>query len=76
MKLHEIERQVILARLIDCKGNKTQAAKSLGIGIRTLQRRLSEYGIGQSAQQIRAEIQGDCVMMAQHLLTYGESAND
>lgn len=76
MKLHEIERQVILARLIDCKGNKSHTAKSLGIGIRTLQRRLVDYGINQPLHQIRTEVQADCVMMAQHLITYGEAGND
>jgi two-component system NtrC family response regulator len=43
--LEEIEREAILAALVKTDGNKTQAAKMLGIGLRTLHRKVKEYGI-------------------------------
>jgi two-component system response regulator HydG len=43
--LKEIERQMILKTLEECKGNRTRAAEVLGIGRRTLQLKLKEYGI-------------------------------
>jgi DNA-binding NtrC family response regulator len=43
--LEEIEREAILAALVKTDGNKTQAAKILGIGLRTLHRKVKEYGI-------------------------------
>ena len=45
--LKERERLVILARLSHYNGNKTHTAKSLGIGLRTLQRKLNTYGVSQ-----------------------------
>ncbi len=45
MKLKELERQAIIATLEALDGNKTQAAKSLGIGLKTLYRKIKEYGI-------------------------------
>ena len=44
--LKDIKKRYILARLEHFKGNRTHTAKSLGIGIRTLQRNLKEFGIG------------------------------
>ena len=41
--LEEIEREVILDRLSKTSGNRTQAAGTLGIGLRTLQRKIREY---------------------------------
>jgi DNA-binding NtrC family response regulator len=38
-----IERRAILQALADTGGNRTQAALQLGIGLRTLQRKLKEY---------------------------------
>jgi len=38
-----VQRQHILRVLEDSKGNRTQAAITLGIGLRTLQRKLKEY---------------------------------
>jgi DNA-binding NtrC family response regulator len=45
MTMDEIERQAILAALERTGGNRTQAAEMLGIGLRTLQRKLKEYGV-------------------------------
>jgi two-component system response regulator HydG len=42
--LAEAERELILETLRKANGNKTQAAKMLGIGVRTLYRKLEEYG--------------------------------
>ncbi|BBB32960.1 two-component system, NtrC family, response regulator [Thermotomaculum hydrothermale] len=42
--LEEIEKRVILKTLRKFKGNKTHTAKALGIGLRTLHRKLKEYG--------------------------------
>ena len=45
----EIEREVILARLEELNGNRTHTARSLKIGLRTLQRKLKVYGIAPAA---------------------------
>ena len=42
--LAEAERELILETLRKAGGNKTKAAKMLGIGVRTLYRKLEEYG--------------------------------
>jgi len=44
-KLQEIERIVILKTLKAQRYNRTHAARVLGIGIRTLQRKLKKYGV-------------------------------
>jgi DNA-binding NtrC family response regulator len=41
--LAEIEKRHILATLDHCKGNRTHAAKLLGVSIRTLRNKLHEY---------------------------------
>jgi DNA-binding NtrC family response regulator len=41
--MEEIERDAILDALERTGGNRTQAAELLGIGLRTLQRKLKEY---------------------------------
>lgn len=43
--LDQIEKAHILKTLKELKGNKTQAAKALGIGTVTLYRKLKEYGL-------------------------------
>jgi len=43
LRLEEIERQAILARLRHCGGNKTAAAAALGVTSRTLRNKLSQY---------------------------------
>jgi DNA-binding NtrC family response regulator len=42
-KLEEVERQLILATLRRTRFNRTKSARLLGIGIRTLQRKLKQY---------------------------------
>jgi DNA-binding NtrC family response regulator len=42
--MEEIEREAILRTLKETEGNRTRAAEILGIGLRTLQRKLKEYG--------------------------------
>lgn len=39
----DLERQLILDTLVHCRGNRTRAAALLGISIRTLRNKLSEY---------------------------------
>ena len=43
MTLKEVEKAVILATLNQENSNRTRTAKVLGIGIRTLQRKLKQY---------------------------------
>jgi DNA-binding NtrC family response regulator len=42
--LAEIEKEAILAAIDAHGGNKTKAAQSLGIAVRTIQRKLAQYG--------------------------------
>ena len=42
--MDEIEREAILRALQETGGNRTRAAEILGIGLRTLQRKLRDYG--------------------------------
>jgi DNA-binding NtrC family response regulator len=44
--MEEIEREAILGALAETGGNRTRAAELLGIGLRTLQRKLKEYDQG------------------------------
>jgi two-component system, response regulator FlrC len=39
----DVERELILTTLSHCLGNRTHAAKILGISIRTLRNKLNEY---------------------------------
>ena len=43
LTMEEIERRAILAALEETGGNRTRAAEILGIGLRTLQRKLKDY---------------------------------
>lgn len=45
LNLHETETALILRALEDCRGNRTDAARILGISRRTLHRRLKELNI-------------------------------
>lgn len=49
MTMDEIERRAILEALERTGGNRTQAAELLGIGLRTLQRKLKEYRLAGKA---------------------------
>ena len=42
-KLDEVEKNVILRTLEALEGNRTHTAKVLGIGLRTLQRKIKQY---------------------------------
>lgn len=48
MTMAELEHNAIFATLEEQEGNRTRAAKVLGISLRTLQRKLKEYGVTQS----------------------------
>ena len=52
MSLQEIEKSVILGTLERQRYNRTRTARVLGIGIRTLQRKLKQY----------REIDGDLIL--------------
>jgi DNA-binding NtrC family response regulator len=41
--MDEVERRMILATLEHCSGNKSKAARFLGIGLKTLYRKLEAY---------------------------------
>ena len=43
--LEEVERDLIAANLDLCQGNRERCAKLLGIGERTLYRKLKEYAL-------------------------------
>jgi DNA-binding NtrC family response regulator len=45
--ISEMEKELILKTLEDVSGNKTKAAESLGISIRTLRNKLNEYNEGE-----------------------------
>lgn len=44
-KLEDIEREVILAAMKFFYNNKTRAAESLGISIRTIDNKMEKYGL-------------------------------
>ncbi len=46
--LREMEKQLILKTLEEVGGNRTHAAKVLGISIRTLRNKLNEYRVGET----------------------------
>jgi DNA-binding NtrC family response regulator len=50
LTMDEIERRAILDALDRTQGNRTQAAERLGIGLRTLQRKLKEYKLAGYAE--------------------------
>ena len=49
--LDEVEKKAILKALEETGGNKTQAARVLGIGLRTLHRKLKQYENGHSSER-------------------------
>jgi two-component system, NtrC family, response regulator AtoC len=51
VKLSDIEKQVILESLEKFNGNRTKTAEVLGIGRRTLIRKLHEYGVTKSTEE-------------------------
>jgi DNA-binding NtrC family response regulator len=46
LTLGDLEKNHILTTLDKCGGNRTHAARKLGISIRTLRNKLNEYGLG------------------------------
>lgn len=42
-RISDVERDLILATLTQCRGNRTHTAKILGISIRTIRNKLHEY---------------------------------
>jgi DNA-binding NtrC family response regulator len=55
LTLGDLEKQHILATLDKCGGNRTHAARKLGISIRTLRNKLSEYGLGKAGNEATAD---------------------
>jgi DNA-binding NtrC family response regulator len=53
LPLEEIERAAIEQALDHFDQNRTRAARSLGISVRTLQRKLKAWGDGASSQEVR-----------------------
>jgi len=51
--MREMERQLICRTLEDTGGNRTHAAKSLGISLRTLRNKLNEFGLQDKGLQSR-----------------------
>jgi two-component system response regulator FlrC len=51
-----LEKEYILKALEICKGNRTHAAKMLGISVRTLRNKLNEYNVGSSFGEDAEEI--------------------
>jgi DNA-binding NtrC family response regulator len=49
MSIAEAEKRLILATLDKLEGNKRQAAKTLGISLKTLYNRLNGYGLGRAS---------------------------
>jgi len=49
LSLSDLEKNHILNILDKCSGNRTHAARKLGISIRTLRNKLNEYGLGGKA---------------------------
>lgn len=45
LNLSKLGKQAILKALETCRGNRTEAARQLGISRRTLHRRLNEFGL-------------------------------
>lgn len=72
--LAEVEKDYILAVYDECGGNRTKAAQVLDIGIRSLQRRLAEYGLppGSSGNPNGKPVR--CVETGQEYRSYTEAA--
>jgi hypothetical protein len=50
LTLEKVERAMVYQTLDRCRGNRTRAAESLGISVRTLQRRLKRWENGQQGR--------------------------
>jgi DNA-binding NtrC family response regulator len=54
--LEDVDRQLILATLEHCGGNRTRAAEVLGISLKTIYNRLSEYKANENGKDEDAEM--------------------
>ena len=43
VKVADVERELVLQTLASCNGNRTHAARALGISVRTLRNRIRLY---------------------------------
>ncbi len=43
VRLSDVERSLILATLAHCGGNRTQAARMLGVSLRTVRNKIKQY---------------------------------
>ncbi len=59
MSLAQIERRAVELALDHHHGNRTRAAASLGISVRTLQRKLKAWGVAKHDEQNLATEGGD-----------------
>ena len=57
--LAETEKRQIFLALDHCRGNRTHAAKKLGISIRTLRNKLHEYGVAAKDEEPSSEEKGE-----------------
>jgi DNA-binding NtrC family response regulator len=53
--LEQAEREIIQANLSYCRGNKSKTAEVLGIGRKTLHRKLKEYGLETEPEPVESE---------------------
>ena len=58
MTISEAERRLIMKTLEHTAQNRTQAARLLGISIRTLRNKLHEYGVASSASLQEEKLSG------------------
>ncbi len=56
LPLDEVERRLLLATLAHFEGNKSKAARQLQIGVKTLYRKLQEYGLPSEEHGDAAEV--------------------
>ena len=52
LTVRELEKRQIFLALEHCEGNRTHAARQLGISIRTLRNKLRDYGVGRKADAL------------------------
>lgn len=53
--LSALQRAAVEKALADCHGHRTRAAEALGISVRTLQRKLKSWGLGNGDPQMSSE---------------------
>ena len=55
LTVRELEKRQIFLALARCNGNRTHAAKKLGISIRTLRNKLHQYGVAGKKEELTEE---------------------